>query len=301
MIDIPNVGRPDVSSGRTWGESLKRLKELQEFKKEDELWVDKVEYPIDTRGFPYFIWRPLSDMHLGAQGCDMVSVTRHLDAIKSLPIYTHLLGDMGDLVSPDEQLATLRAFFEEYQEKILGTVQDPSHTDWIRQASGIEPQRWLVKDLHIPMIKSGGEVEFNVNGIKYKVLVFHKIGRFNSSLNITNAGKRMLDMRADADAVVSGHTHIGAMEKVVKRENKAYIVNLGTFKTHDQFGERQGLVPRPQVFSPTFFFDGRRKNIEVIEDDQSANEMIESIADYVKKNAQATLGLANYQFPHTNE
>ena len=279
---------PAVADPLSFEEHWGRLLELQSIRKETSLWKDELEITVNTGDFPYFAFRPISDAHIGALGTNYSQLQQHFTDIRELPVYTAVVGDLGDMfgptkhpegmmgdaIPPDDQLSMMRRFFESYKEKILCTVQDPSHTDWVRQVSGIEPQRYLVEGLGINALKSGGLVTIHVNDITYRLLLFHQIGRFNSSLNVTNAGKRMLDLHQSADVVVSGHTHIGSMEKGVRKDGKPMVVQLGTFKTSDEFGERKGLVPRPQVFFPTLFFDGRRKNIEAIEDREAAIEYI---------------------------
>lgn len=285
-----SVEKPQQANPFSFDEHMRRVKQLQEIKGEFSLWRDKIDIKVDVGKLPFMPFRPIADMHIGAMGVDMAQVENHLNDIKNSSIVTAAVGDMGDffgpmahpegmmgdVIGPDEQLTMLRRFFEEFKDKMLCTVQDPSHTDWIRQKSGIEPQRYLVENLGIPALKSGGLVKLNVNGIEYKMLLFHQIGKFGSSLNITNAGKRMLDMAQDVDIVISGHTHIGAMEKVVKRDGKPYIIQVGTFKTDDDFGTRKGLVPKPQVFFPTILFDSRKKNIECIEDREMAMDILDA-------------------------
>jgi hypothetical protein len=300
------VIKPEPLKREGLDDLFKRLGTLQDIKKEGSIWKDSVDIKVNTGCVPFFQLHPLADLHIGAMGTNMNEVKNHLSFIKETPAYTVLCGDLGDMFSPtkhpegmmgdaippDEQLVTLQAFFKEFQDKILGSVQDPSHMDWVRQVSGIEPQRWISQDLNIPLLRSGGIMNLQVNDQVYKILLFHKIGRFNSSLNITNAGKRMLDMHADADVVISGHTHIGAYEKLVKRGGTPIVLNLGTFKTEDDFGTRNGLVPRPQPFFPTLFFDSRKHNIEIVEDLQTSREMSESMRNYFKKKSIAMLGLA---------
>ena len=286
-----SVEKPDAIKPISFAQHLSRIEAIRDLRKETALWKDEVEIKIDTGRMPYFFMRPLADMHLGGMGVDMEAVRSNLQDLRALPITTTLQGDlgnffapmkhpegmMGDAVTPDDQLSMIRRFFEEYQDKILATVQDPSHTDWIRQLAGIEPQRYITENLQIPALKNGGVMHLNVNGIEYNGLLFHQIGQYKSSLNITNAGKRMLDMAGDADFVVSGHTHIGAMEKLVKRDKKPVIIQLGTFKTEDDFGTRLGLSPNPQVFFPTIVFGSKRKSIEVIEDREVAGDFIRAL------------------------
>ena len=198
---------------------------------------------------------------------------------------------LQDVLTPDDQLLLLRRFMQEFQEKILASVQDPSHTDWIRSRAGIEPHRWMTEDLDIPLLKSGSVMNLTVNDQRYKILLFHAIARFGSSFNRTHPHKRMLEMHRDADVVIAGHRHIGAMEKTVHRDEKMpSLVQLGTFKTKDEFGERYGMVPRPQVFFPTMFFDARRHNIEMIEDIQAAQEFLAASSHYARQMGVAYLG-----------
>lgn len=287
------VIRPDIVDPLSFEQHLDRIERLQEIKKETDLWKEDITIEVKTNGFPFFCMRPIADMHLGGVGVDMKAVREHLSDIKKYPIYTSLVGDLGDFFGPynhpdgmygdvigaDDQLAALRRFFEEYKEKILCTVQDPSHTDWIRQETGVEPQRILVENLGITALVSGGIMTLKVDTQEYKILLFHQIGRGASSVNLTGPGKRMLDQAAESiDLCINGHTHIGSMEKLVKRMKKAVVLQLGTFKLYDDYVRRNGMKPNAQVFFPTLFFDGRKHNIEMIEDRESAVGWIDAHA-----------------------
>lgn len=143
-MEIPKIDRPDTSASFTWKQEMDRLKEIQSLRKEGGIWTDEATYHIDTGDVPFFMFHPLSDAHLGAIGSDTQAFSDHMDFIQRYPVYTATVGDMGDFfspthhpdgmlndaVTPDDQLTLLRAFYEQYREKILCTVQDPSHTDW---------------------------------------------------------------------------------------------------------------------------------------------------------------------------
>lgn len=284
-----SISEPVCPQALNFDQHLTRLEGIIELKKETGLWQDEVSKVIETKE-PFFAFRPLSDIHFGAIGVDMKALKEHISDLHNLPIYTAICGDvadmfspmkhpsgmLGDAITPDDQLSIVRKFFEEYKDRILATTQDPSHVDWVQQTSGVEPQRWLTDNLGIPCLKSGGRFNLKINGIEYKGLLFHEIGKYKSSLNVTNAGKRMLDMMDDVDFVVSGHSHIGAYEKLVKRDKKPVINQMGTFKIDDDFGTRKGLSPKPQVFFPTLLFDTQKKNIEVIEDRDAAKSLIQA-------------------------
>jgi UDP-2,3-diacylglucosamine pyrophosphatase LpxH len=284
---------------------MARLAELQELRNETTIWRESTSLHVDTGGYPYFYFHPLSDVHIGHQGVDHQALLEHLAFIKRMPVTTALVGDvadfflpskhpdgmLGDVITPDDQLVLWRRFMEEYKEKLLGVVQDPSHVDWARRQAGIEPYRWMTLDLEIPLLESGGHIDLTVNDQRYKIVMFHQVAKYNSSFNRTHSLKRMRELHVDdADVVIGGHVHIGAMEKAVHREGKPYFVQLGTFKTEDGFGTRGGYVPRPQVFFPTLVFDGRKHNVEAIEDLDAGEEFIHAMDAFYKTLAVGHLG-----------
>lgn len=291
---------------RDFKRHMERLRQIQELRAETALWRDETSVHVDTRGMPYFCMMPLADLHIGHQGCDMEAVAEHLDFLKKHNVATVLVGDLGDffsptkhpdgmlgdVITPDDQLLLLRRFMQEYKDSILAVTQDSSHPDWVRQASGVEPYRWMTEDLGITLLNNGGILDLTVNNQQYTVALYHEIARYNSSFNRTHALKRMRELDRPADVVVGAHRHIGALEKAVHQEQKPLFVQLGTFKTRDSFGIRRGMVPTPQTFFPTLFFDGRKHNVEAVEDIEAAGEMIDALDARAKQIAVSYLGMS---------
>lgn len=270
---------------------LARLMELQTLREETSFWRDKTSVHAETdRGLP-FVFTPIADTHIGHIGCDMGELERYMRFIHREDVYTACVGDMGDfftpmrhpsgmmgdVITPDDQMLLLKRFMETYKDDVLAVVQDSSHPDWIRQVAGIEPYRWMCMDLNIPLLNNGGMIDLTVNDQKYTVSMYHEIARYNSSFNRTHALKRMRELDRPADVLIGAHRHIGAAEKAVHQSDKPVFVQLGTFKTRDSFGIRRGMVPTPQVFFPTLFFDSRKHNVEVIEDLDTAHEYLDAL------------------------
>jgi len=303
-VKMSEIFKPKTDKPADFDRHLARLQEIQTLREETSLWRDRTDVHVDTQGFPYFMVLPLADVHIGNQGCDLETLSEYLKFLKDQPVYTVLVGDLGDFFSPtkhpdgmlgdvippDDQMLLLRRFMQTYQEKILAVVQDSSHVDWVRQAAGIEPYRWMTEDLGIPLINNGGMMDISVNNQSYSMTLYHEIARYNSSFNRTHALKRMRELDRPADVVVGAHRHIGAMEKAVHQEGKPLFIQLGTFKTADSFGLRRGMVPTPQPFFPVLFFDGRRHNVEAIEDLQTAEEFINCMELYCKQVGIGVLG-----------
>ncbi len=288
---VERIHKPLAPFKETFQDSLDRMKSIQELREPLQIWKDEVNVRVDTGKMPYFFLLPLSDLHLGSEYTDYTFVEKALKFSKDNHVQQAHFGDIGDFFSPkiipeammdtvanpDEQMKAIRDFYEEYKNNILFSVSG-NHDDWVRKASGVEPYRWLTQDLNIPLLNSGGHVNLDVNGINYKILGYHAIGKFNSSFNLTHAGKRMLELQEDADVVISGHRHQFAMEKSQLRDKKVLVVQLGTTKTEDMFGKRSyGLGPKPQIGFPVLMFNGVTKNVEAIEDLTQAQDIIRGL------------------------
>jgi UDP-2,3-diacylglucosamine pyrophosphatase LpxH len=291
LSSTPQIIKPEPLQPTTFDEELQRMKELQKQREPLQIWKDEVDIQVDTGRLPYFFLMPLSDLHIGSEHTDYHQLEKYLKVIDRYPIYTVPLGDLGDFFGPfkyptgmaedvvnaDAQLMTLRNFFLQYKEKILCAVTG-NHDDWIYKTAGVEPYRWLVEDLNIPLLNSGGLLNLEVNGVKYKILLYHAISKYNSSFNPTHAGKRMLELHRDADIVVSGDKHRFGMEKLTHRDKKPYIIQLGTFKTEDSYGRRSyGMAPHPQAGFPVLFLSAGEKNVEAIENLEIAKDFIDLV------------------------
>lgn len=298
--DTVILGRPEA--GLNLDKQFDRLEQAQAIHLEAEPWKDKVELTIQTPS-PYFCLLPLSDFHLGDYGTDYEEVRAKLAYLKEYPVYTVLVGDIGNFfmparhpegmlnqAPPDWQVGLLRQFFEEYRDKILAVVSSPSHHEWLRSMAGIDADIWLTRNLGIPLLESGGVLQLDINDQTYSGLLFHQIKRFTSSYNLTHAGKQALRFHGNADFVIDAHRHQGAMEQTFMRGEKATIVRLGTTKVEDKYGTRSGYLGRPFPFYPTMFFDARRKNIELVEDQVAAEEIIEAMDYLSRMRAVAFLG-----------
>lgn len=290
-----NIIKPAPKSAETFRQGLDRMREIQTLREPLSLWKDEVNISVDTKGMPFFALIPISDLHFGSEYTDYDYIDKLLNFTRENNVQMLLLGDLGDFFSPkilaeammdtvanpDEQSMTIRSFFEEYKDLILSAVSG-NHDDWVRKASGVEIYRYLTQDLNIPLLNSGGHLNLDVNGIKYKGLLYHAIGKYNSSFNLTHAGKRMLELQEDADFVISGHQHQFAVEKAQHRDKKVIIASLGSPKTEDMFGKRSyGLGPKPQIGFPVFFFNATKKNIEVIEDMETAQNYLNATKAFI--------------------
>ncbi len=300
----PIIQKPEPLERPSLDQKLTQFKHLQELSHENDIWKNEVKLDIKTNGMPFFLM-PLSDIHFGSTGLHYDKLKEYLDYLKNYPVYTVLVGDLVDnfspsffpdgmmdqLEEPTSQIETARMFFKEYEDKILG-VWSGNHDATAHSKAGINIYNWLSEDLNIPLLVGGSPLRIKVDNQDYTIRGVHKIARFFSSFNPTHAGKRMLEFVGDADVVVTGHYHRGAVEKVTHRENtKPVIVSCGTFREDDRWAKEAGIITPMQVFFPTLIFFPDQKNVEAIENIDSAKQIIDGLASYTKQLAVAGMGL----------
>ena len=301
----PVVEKPPQQQIPSLSEQLTFLHQLSEVSKQKEPWKDEVEIKVQTRGLP-FILLPLSDLHIGASGVDYQSLQKHLNFIKNNPVYTVLVGDLADnfspikhptamkenVASPTDQWVVARAFFREYENKILAVVSG-NHDEWTGTV-GIDIYRWLTEDLNIPLLKGGGVLRLNIDDIQFKARLWHRIARLNSQFNYTHAGKQALRLSGDdSDIIITGDKHLGGIEQTHIGDKKRTIVQLGTFKVDDSYGRSHGFIQRPRPFYPVLMFFPHAHNIEVIESLDQGEELILAMKKYYRKKAVSLLGINN--------
>lgn len=304
MEKQPIVEKPKPITSPSLNEQLSFLLSQQEQSRQKEIWRDEVEIKVQTRGLPFMLM-PLADIHAGSSGVDYQALREHLDFIKEYPVYTVLVGDLADnfsptaipsgmrgqMIEPDEQYALVRAFFKEYQEKILANVGGGNHDERLVKNSGFDVFRWLAEDLNIPLLKSGGLLRLRVDNQDYKVRLYHRIARLNSQFNLTHAGFQALRLSGDdADVLISADKHIGGLSVQNIGDKKRTVIQLGTFKVEDDYGRSQGFVQKPKPFYPVLLFFQGQHNIEAIENLHQAKEMIEMMVKYYQQLAVSVLG-----------
>lgn len=286
LVREPVIYRPETTPDRKFSEYLESISTLQKEHKKFEPFVNETTVRIETPS-PFLYVQFLSDIHLDRRDFDLETFKRNLEAIRQYPIFLVILGDIGSffspkhlaegmleaMITPDEQAEITRSFFREFKDKTLAILPG-NHEDFVRRASGIEMANWLVKGLGIPLLKNESLLHLNVNDITYDIYLFHRIGKYYSSLNLTNALRRAREVGMNVDAVIQGHYEVGAMEKLVHRTEKPFLLQLGTFKSEDRYRVEQGFLPRGRIFFPIVRFNTRRKNIEATEDFEQAVEEI---------------------------
>ena len=287
--------RPDVAisqqtkTPKPFNEYLDDMQAVQEIVNKANPWQEEVTVPIKCDSEWYAV-RPLADLHLGGGGVDYDKVKELLASLTTFSnIGTILVGDLcdffiptgkiangmtGQVANPQTQWFALKSFLTTYQDRILGMTDDPSHVNWVYQATGVDPYTTICDDLKIPLVNQGGLVRLDFGAVSYDIVPFHNIAKFKSSFNLTHAHKRVLELHRDADVVISGHIHHSTYESAVRNGHEVSLLQLGTTKTSDSWGARQGFLGRPDSGYPILLLNTRHKAMEIVKTVEAAEKFL---------------------------
>ncbi len=299
--EAPIVSKPEVQE-TNWSSFLSKLKTSKE--QREIPFKESLDISVKTRGLPFMLV-PLSDLHIGAEGTDYDALQRHLDAIKKHPIYTILLGDLGDffapakhpdamlddVANPTEQFLAIISFLKEYSGSILAMVSG-NHEQFVKKTAGLNLYQIISSQTGIPLLRSGGTINLTVDNITYRIKPYHKIARYNSSFNYTHAGKQAVRLSGEeVDLVISGDKHLGAYEQMQYGDGRLTVVQTGTFKIYDEYGHTEGFVQKPQVFFPVLVFNGQKREIITLPNIDSGVEYIRLYKQHLRRVAVSMLGV----------
>jgi len=287
------ISKPPHKFGLTkFSDYLGKMKEISEFRIGESLWKNEVSIDIQTP-YKWFGIRPIGDTHMGSEGLDYEYLADFLagllqnDNLKTIgigdlgdffvPRGKHTEGMMKDVINPQTQLVALKKFFTEYQDEFLANTNDPSHTDWVYQTSGIDVYEYICRNLNVPLVSQGGSIKINFEDVKYDIMPFHNIAKFKSSFNLTHAHKRALELHRDADVVIAGHIHKGAFEKAYKNGHEVALVQIGTMDTKElssRWAKKQGFLGGVRTYYPIILFNTMEKRMQIIDNLSDAEDML---------------------------
>jgi len=265
--DLPPSPFPDKKvSIINHQEITQQLKEAQIYEarrsvsQEEATWLGFAEYDHIPRGLVF-----MTDVHYGNLGVDYELLERHLETIRNTPnMFVVFAGDMidnfnpakipdgmlGDGVSPQDQAEAMMQIVTELdQQGKLVAITWGNHEDFSRVAGHDVFRTWF-RELQAPIFADGGGVvNAMIEGVHYRIGIRHTFWG-NSSLNKTNAPKRMMQFGYDnLDLAVVGHVHKAAGEMFTERGAERIAITGGTYKLDDHFGKKWGHTPEPPGYT----------------------------------------------------
>lgn len=234
---------------------------IEEETSTDDLWDQAYTYNARRRRDTPQILVPhkpfaiafISDLHIGSQGTDYVSLRRDAETVRDTDgMYAVFHGDgidnwiipkmqglqRGQAMPFDDELALFRAWLLTIEKKLLVVVAG-NHDNWTTKLAGFD---WLKSITPTTALYDPQQITFDIShgDNRVRICVRHK-WRGSSILNPTHAMERSA-RDIDADIYVGGHTHIGTLfRSFTVRGQDRIAVLTGTYKTEDSFGRELGL------------------------------------------------------------
>lgn len=204
-----------------------------------------------------------SDWHIGSEGVDYKLFKKHMELVKEEPqaFMVTLSNTIDNMLFPSamfEQIANptlqrdfITKFIRQYieQNKLLAIVGSRCHEGWSQQKADVDINRLMfleaIQSYSVPYFPVGGVLEIVFNGFNYSLGLVHK-ARYHSSLNPTNANKKMAQMKWPVDITAIAHHHVKEVLQAYQYEGTNYQkvvthVRTGTYKINDGYGEGEGF------------------------------------------------------------
>lgn len=209
---------------------------------------------------------PIGDIHLGHPACDEDMLFSLLEDLEEGddPYRILLMGDLWEGATknspnfqfamkypPQKQYQNLLAVFEDYSDKVLGSVVG-NHEDFARNVTGYQKMRDFCRELEIPFLKYTGAVNISLNGIYYRILMTHGSSGARTWGGKINALARMNDVVPDASLYLYAHTHARAVvtdanyrstSRNSKKRRRTYILTGGFLGYPGTYADKKNYPP----------------------------------------------------------
>jgi hypothetical protein len=260
-----------------------RLREKATISQDEATWLGFAEYDHIPRAILI-----MPDVHYGSLDVDYDLFEEHLRIVKETPnMFVAFDGDMVDNFNPrkypdgmlrdgltpqEQGEAMMEILLDLDRRSKLVAITWGNHEEFSNVA-GLSVFRNFARDLNAPIFGNGGGViNAVVGGVTYRIGLRHTFWE-NSSLNKTNAPKRMIQFGYDnLDVAVVGHVHKAGGEMYTERGRELIAITGGTYKLYDKFGKKWGHAPEPAGY--TILLHPDQKKIELTRTPQDAQRDI---------------------------
>lgn len=201
------------------------------------------------------------DWHIGATGVDYRLFESDLQKIKNTDgLYFIGAGDYKDnyitcthpgaqfeqIIQPGMQDIAVKHYIEQVAEKCLALVRG-CHDDWDKRIADKDFLGFLCELTGSVNLWHGGELTINVGNQSYLWRCRHKY-KYQSSLNLENAMRRINEMQGPCDVAAEAHLHNGyVMTRHLMGEYRI-MLRSGSYKVFDEHGQKlAGYKGKPAV------------------------------------------------------
>lgn len=194
-----------------------------------------------------------SDWHIGSVGVDYERLESDLETIIDTPgMYAVGLGDykdnyirnsphggeFGQILQPNMQDAVVFYFMSIISGKLLALVRG-CHDHWDYRNSGRDFIDALCEECKAINLWHGGALKIKLGNQEYLFRLRHKY-KYQSSLNLENAMRRLIELQGPADVAAEAHLHNPYVMTRQIGEKETILIRTGSYKVLDDYAQQLG-------------------------------------------------------------
>lgn len=201
------------------------------------------------------------DWHIGAAGVDYKLFEADLRRIRDTEgLYFIGAGDYKDnyvtsihpgaqfeqIIQPGMQDLAVKRYMEQVGEKCLALVRG-CHDDWDKKLTDVDFLEHLCYEIEAINLWHGGEFTIKIGDQSYVWRCRHKY-KYQSSLNLENAMRRINEIQGPCDVAAEAHLHNGYVMRRHLMGEYRIMLRTGTYKIWDEYGQKlAGYEGKPAV------------------------------------------------------
>ena len=221
------------------------------------------------------------DWHIGASGVDYKLFEEDIRKIRDTEgLYFIGAGDYKDnyvtgihpgsqfeqIIQPGMQDMAVKHYMEQVADKCIALVKG-CHESWDKKLTDKDFLETMCEVTDSINLWHGGELTIKVGSESYLWRCRHKY-KFQSSLNVENAMRRIMEVQGPCDVAAEAHLHNGYTLKRHLMGEYRIMLRCGTYKIWDEFGQKiAGYKGKPAVPVVIMFPDRHTMIDELFLDD----------------------------------
>ncbi len=194
------------------------------------------------------------DWHMGADGVDYGLHEHQVETIRNEEgLYMIGMGDYkdnyitdapkggaaGQIIQPGMQDRVVRYYIKKLREQILALIRG-CHDHWDMRSASKDFVDVLCEDANAVNLWHGGTISIGLGNQVYTGHVRHRY-KFESSLNRSNAMRRMMEMFGTADFAALAHHHNPHVDFYHLQGAYRALIRSGSVKKWDEYAQQHGF------------------------------------------------------------